>query len=522
MRRSTAGRSPAAAPPRRPTGSRCAGPARPAGRCWSPPRRRRGACPRPSAPRRPARCTTARRKRVARLRRARWRRPRRSPPPDLDDRHAQGPEGLQDHRQAHQPGVDNREDRHRQAALRHRRHACRACCYAVFEKCPVFGGKVASANLDDIKALPGVKHAFVVEGGTALAGLARRRRHRGRHLVGRASRRARQLRGHLGRGHRRRAAEHRVASRRRPRTLRRGAPQRSLRKDGDVNAAFAARGARPSRRRTPIRSLAHAHARAAELHGARSRTASSRSGRRRRTRSRAASWWRSTLGIAETDITIHMMRGGGGFGRRLNNDYMVEAAWIAKQAGRAGEAALDARGRHAARLLSPGGLPQPQGRRRRGGQARRRGRITSSPSARGSGFAPAPTSAATEFPARFVPELRLRRLDDAARRADRLPARAGSNALAFVCQSFIDELAHAAGKDPVQFRLDLLGTATIAPREPARRRRTVDAARMRGVLELVRREVGLGHAHAAEGHGHGRRRSTSATAATSPRWSRRR
>ena len=37
--------------------------------------------------------------------------------------------------------------------------------YASIEKAPVFGGKVKSANLDEIKALPGVRHVLVIHGG---------------------------------------------------------------------------------------------------------------------------------------------------------------------------------------------------------------------------------------------------------------------------------------------------------------------------------------------------------------------
>src|SRR5690606_37415128 len=39
----------------------------------------------------------------------------------------------------------------------------------------------------------------------------------------------------------------------------------------------------------------------------------------------------STLGLDEADITMHQLRGGGGFGRRLTNDFVVEASWIARE-----------------------------------------------------------------------------------------------------------------------------------------------------------------------------------------------
>ena len=57
--------------------------------------------------------------------------------------------------------------------------------FAVYEKCPATGGKVRTANLDEVKKLPGVRDAFVIEGNGKTTEVMPGRRHRRRHHLGR-------------------------------------------------------------------------------------------------------------------------------------------------------------------------------------------------------------------------------------------------------------------------------------------------------------------------------------------------
>jgi isoquinoline 1-oxidoreductase beta subunit len=364
--------------------------------------------------------------------------------------------------------------------------------YAVYEKCPVFFGKAVSANLDEVKATPGVQQAFLVAGNKDVGGLSS-----GVAIIADSYWAARSARRklrvvwdegpsatHSSAGFAEQAA-----------ALAKGPAQRNLRKDGDVDAALAAPGVKVVKAEYYYPFLAHAPMEPQNT------TASFKDGKLEiwsptQTPQGARGLVSRTLGIPETDITIHIIRSGGGFGRRLYNDYMVEAAWLAKESGVPVKLVWSREDDIQHDLYRPAGWHYLTGAVDTSGKlvAWRNHFISFG---EGDRFAASAGMSPAEFPARYIPAYAL----DSSLIPFNVPTGAlrapGSNGIAFAVQSFIDELAEAAGKDPLQFRLDLLANTPIVDPVPAGQQAppawaVFNPERMRGVLELVREKSGWG------------------------------
>ncbi len=391
--------------------------------------------------------------------------------------------------------------------------------YAVFQKCPVFGGKVKTANLDQIQQMPGVRRAFIVEGqvktGTIIEpepGLEP-----GVAIVADSWWQAQSARKKLAvtweTGEI--SGQSSVEFAKRAQDFNTAGPARKLKTDGNVDDAW------KSASKTIDAAYSYPFISHAPLEP-RNCTALFKDGKveiwtTSQTPGGGRGLVSKTLGIPESDITVHMLRAGGSFGRGLYNDLMAESAWISKVAGAPIKLLWTREDDMTHDYYRPGGFHFLKG------GVDSSGNIVAWQNhfvsyGDGDKFAASAQISPNEFPAGFVPNFAMGssvmplRLKTGALRAP------GHNAICFVMQSFLDELAHAANQDPLQFRLALLAgpgkenvKAAAKPKvenEPRpsaaeKSKMNYNAGRMTNALTLVAEKAGWGKRQLPAGTGLG-------------------
>ncbi len=185
------------------------------------------------------------------------------------------------------------------------------------------------------------------------------------------------------------------------------------------------------------------------------------------------------LDMPEEKVSVELTRIGGGFGRRLYGQFMVEVALISQKV------------KAPVKLIYTREDDMTYGIYRPAYHALYRAALDADNNLIGfhvrMGGIPDSPLHANRFPAGAVDNYLAEKWSidsDISTGAFRAP-RSNFNAVAE--QSFLDEVAEIAGKDPIQFRLDLLKRAQ---ENPVGKKNDYDAKRYAGVLELVRDKSG--------------------------------
>jgi isoquinoline 1-oxidoreductase beta subunit len=166
-------------------------------------------------------------------------------------------------------------------------------------------------------------------------------------------------------------------------------------------------------------------------------------------------------GVAREKVKVRMTRAGGGFGRRLMADYAAEAVTLSKLLGKGVQVIWSREDDIQHDFFRPAGMYWIKA----GLDATNKlvaWHLRSSTTSRRHFSDPMSTAHETEvfpdgFPAGFIPAFRMEYSNvesKVPRGAWRAP---GHNVTAWLDQTFIDEMAFLAGKDPVAFRLEVLG-----------------------------------------------------------------
>ena len=353
---------------------------------------------------------------------------------------------------------------------------------AVYQKCPAIGGKAKSANLDEIKAMPGVQDAFILDGnGNAmdlLPGVA---------IVADSTWAAIRAKRALtvDWDETEASKDSWSAAVQEAEGLRTETGERVV-DEGDVDAAFEAADKRVSGYYT-YHFVSHAQLEPQNT------TAAFADG--------AIEIWSPTqtpgsgidgvarvLGIDKGNITLHQTRCGGGFGRRLYNDFMCEAAAISQRAGVPVKLQWTREDDMAYDLYRAGGFHQLEGSVDGDGKVTgwRDHFITFANDGR-------PVSGGAlrrgVFPSGLVDNVRFEQtaLDWKNRCAAwRAP---GANVFGFVVQSFLHELAATAGRDHLEVLLEVFGEPRWLVQDNPQ---TLNTERAAHVVKLAAEKAGWG------------------------------
>ena len=355
--------------------------------------------------------------------------------------------------------------------------------YAVYEKCPAAGGRVKDANLAEIRKLPGVEQAFILRGNGVMTELRS-----GVAIVANSTWAAlsagKQLRIDWDLSEAssdswtrwQQQAREMASARGKEEVVNHGDVDASLTLSEQTHSAFYAYPFVAHAPMEPQNCTAHYRDGKCELWAP------------TQTPQRAVTSVAALLELPESAIKLHQIRAGGGFGRRLMNDYACEAAAISKQAGvpiklqwsreddmahdfyRVGgfhalQAGLDKKGRvtawddHFITFTENGETPS------QGGDMR-----------------------SSEFPVPMVANARITRTQMPSGIPSGWWRAPGSNVIAFAVQGFIHELAVAAGRDHLDFLLELMN----APLSGKKVLRGLNPERAANVIRTAAERAGWG------------------------------
>ncbi len=376
--------------------------------------------------------------------------------------------------------------------------------YAVYEKCPAFGGKVVSANLDQIKTLPGVKDAFILEGNGKVKELVP-----GVAIIADSTWAAfsarKQLKITWDEGKVATESWEGFLAEAKAKAAKPGA--KVLRKDGDADAALA-NAAKTVQAEYVYPFISHANLEPQNT------TAHWKDG--------VMEIWSPTqipsigtgmvnrvLGIPPEKIKLHINRAGGGFGRRIGADYLIEAAAIAQKVNAPVKLTWAREDDLRHDQYRPGGIHFLKG----GVDAK--GKVVAWKNhffTFGEGGNPGSGGALSgdEFPGRWIANYQAEQtMFETGWPMG--PWRApGSCVFAWVIHSFIDELAHAGGRDPLELRLELLGDKDEMPAggggggaAKGKQGGGYSVSRMRNVLKFAAEKAGWGKKKFPKGSGAG-------------------